>query len=158
MLALTKDPCVTGKDVSPKRASNAEHRTRCIKSALTFRHSPPWEQINSAELKSFGREIWTRYAHSFPSRRSQDSRKFYANKKCITIIAFEMISLWLQSAVPLSFSMHFIVPREIVESWILTIIVILANRNRFRNDFFSAGNRYHIITPILYSILLQCYE
>jgi hypothetical protein len=29
------------KDVSPKSASNAEHQTRCIKSALTFRHLPP---------------------------------------------------------------------------------------------------------------------
>jgi hypothetical protein len=29
-----------------------------------------------AELKSIDLEIWTRYAHSFPSRQSKDSRKF----------------------------------------------------------------------------------
>jgi len=66
-----------GKDVLPKKGKQCEHRTRCIKSALTFRHSPLWEQINSAELKSFCREIWMRNARSFTSRRSEDSRKFY---------------------------------------------------------------------------------
>ncbi len=72
-----KISCVTQSRCVTRILAQCGPPTRCTESALTFRQTLSWEQINLTELKIFGCESWARKAHLPNSRRGEDSRKIY---------------------------------------------------------------------------------